>query len=139
MADTLYGFRYEYRLSGDVPTVQKLYFKDTETLTKGDLLNAESGEVDLAATGDTNLLGIAIETKAGTDSTTQIEVIVDLDAVYSVYDPNARSIGATLDIAGTTGAQTVATSSNAEFIVVANSSASERTLVRINPAKHAYT
>lgn len=139
MSDTLLGFRYENRLGGGVPTVQKLKFKDTETLTKGDLVNAESGEADLAATGDTNLLGVALETKAGTDSTTEIEVIVDLDAIYSVYDANARVIGATLDIAGATGAQTVAASSNAEFIVVANSSATERTLVRINPAKHAFS
>src|SRR5688572_19640841 len=98
MADTTLGFKYMGRLSGGTATVQTLYFKDTETLTKGDLVNLESGEVDLAATNDTAILGIVLETKAGTDSTTQIEVIVDDDAIYAVYDANARNAGATLDI-----------------------------------------
>ena len=41
-----------------------------------------------------------------------------------------------LDYADTIGAQTVATSSNKDFLVVANSSATEPTLVKINPAHH---
>ena len=138
VTDTQLGFRYMGRMGNDdVPTVQNLYFKDTETLSKGDMINAESGEADLAATADTTLLGIALETKAGTDSTTQIEVITDIDAIYAVYDANARSVGDLLDLSGATGAQTVAAASNNEFIVVANSGADEWTLVRINPAKHA--
>ncbi|NCW58357.1 MAG: hypothetical protein EBV65_11920, partial [Gammaproteobacteria bacterium] len=47
----------------------KLYCKDTETLTKGDFANLETGEIDLAATGDTTLLGAIQQTAAGTDST----------------------------------------------------------------------
>lgn len=136
MADTSLGFRYRYRMSGGVPTIQDLLYKDTETLTKGDMVNLESGEIDLAATADTNLLGVVLETQAGTDSTTRARVIVDADAVYAVYDPNARLKGATLDIAGTTGAQTIAASSNKEFVVVAESSASQETLVRFNVGKH---
>jgi hypothetical protein len=139
LIDTGLGFKFEYCLSGKAyPLVQKLKFKDSETLTKGDLVNLESGEVDLAATNDAALLGAVLETKAGTDSTTEIEVIVDVDAVYSVYDPNVRLAGATLDIAGATGAMTVAASSNADLIVVAPSTAAERTFVRITPAEHAY-
>lgn len=136
--DTSAGFKFEYRMCGAEPTIQRLLFKDTETLTKGDLVNLESGEVDLAATNDSALLGIVLETISGTDSTTYIDVIVDDDAVYSVYDANARAAGATLDIAGTTGSMTVAASSNVDVIVVATSTASERTLVRIVPAEHAY-
>lgn len=136
--DTSAGFRYRYRMSGGTATVQELTFKDTETLTKGDLLNLESGEVDLAATGDAALLGIALNTKEGTDSTTTIEVIVDPDAVYGVYDANARSIGDTLDISGATGAQTVASSSNADLTVVANSGADEETLVMITHGEHQF-
>lgn len=134
--DTTAGFKYRYRLSGGNPTIQTLTFKDTETLTKGDLLNLESGEVDLAATNDTTMVGVALETKAGTDSTTTIAVITDADAVYGVYDANARAIGATLDIAGATGAMTVAASSNVDLIVVANSSATEETLVMIAHGEH---
>lgn len=130
------GFSYRYRISGAPPTVQNLTCKDTETLTKGDIANLETGEIDLGATADANLLGIILETKAGTDSTTKFEVITDADAVYGVTDANVRVIGATLDLSGATGAQTVTTSSNKEFVVVADSSASQETLVRINVGKH---
>lgn len=136
MADTSAGFRFRYRLSGAPPTIQTLTCKDTETLSRGDLANLESGEIDLAATNDTALVGAILETKAGTDSTTTYQVITDFDAVYGVYDANARAIGATLDITGTTGAQTVTTSSNVDVIVVANSTASEETLVMIAHGEH---
>ena len=130
------AFEFAYRLSGGEPTIQDLTFKDTETITKGDLVNLETGEIDLAATNDDALVGVALETKAGTDSTTKLKVITDADAVYSVTDATARLIGATLDVAGATGAQTVATSSNKELICVATKSATEPTLVAINQPKH---
>lgn len=136
MADTSKGFRFRYRLCGAPPTIQTLTIKDDETLTKGDLVNLESGEIDLAATNDNALVGVVLETKAGTDSTTTYKVIVDDDAVYGVYDANARAVGATLDIAGTTGAMTVASSSNVDLQVVANSTASEETLVKIAHGEH---
>lgn len=130
------GFTFRYRLGGGAPTIQDLTFKDSETLTKGDLVNIESGQVDLAATGDTGLAGVALETVAGTTAVSKLRVITDADAVYGVVDANARLIGATLDISGATGAQTVTTSSNKEFTVVANSSATEETLVAIHQTKH---
>lgn len=131
-------FVFAFRESGGAPTIIDLLFKDTETLTKGDLANLEVGEVDLLATADTTALGVVLETKAGTDSTTRIKVIIDEDAVYSVVDNTARLLGATLDVAGATGAQTVATSSNKEFVVARESSATEPTLVRFNTGKHAF-
>lgn len=130
------GFTFAYRLSGAAPTIQNLLCKDTDTLSRGDIANLESGELDLAATADANLVGAIQETAAGTDSTTRFEVITDEDAVYSVTDANARLVGATLDISGATGAQTVATSSNKEFVVVAESTASQPTLVTFNTGKH---
>lgn len=136
VVDTTAGFKFEGRQSGAPPTVQKFYFKDTETIYKGDMVNMESGEIDLAATGDTAIIGIALETKAGVDSTTLMEVITDFDALYSVYDANARTVGTLLDLTGSAGAQTVTTSSNGNFIVVANSSADERTLVKLSTAAH---
>jgi len=131
-----YGFHFAYRLNGGQPTIQEFLFKDTETLTKGDLVNLESGEVDLAVTNDAALLGEVIETKSGVDSTTLIKVITDRDAVYAVYDANARTMGTVLDIAGTTGAMTLATDSNHDVVVVANSAADEPTLVAIISAEH---
>ena len=136
MPDTSLGIRYRGRRSGQPPTIQDLLCKDTETLTKGDLVNLETGEIDLGATADTNFLGVVLETQAGTDSTTRYRVIVDADAIYGVYDANARLKGATLDIAGATGAQTVAASSNKDFVVYAEKTASEETLVCFNTGKH---
>jgi hypothetical protein len=133
-----YGFHFAYYLtSGRTnPIYETLIFKDTETLTKGDLLNLETGEVDLAATGDTGFVGAAAETVSGTDSTTEIQVVTGWDAVYAVTDANARAKGATLDISGATGAMTVAATSNADLVVVKKSAADEPTLVMFNPAKH---
>lgn len=130
------GFRFSYRLNGGAPTVQTFFTKDTETLTRGDIANLESGEIDLGATADTNLVGAIMQTAAGTDSTTEYQVITDDDAVYSVVDNNARVVGATLDLTGATGAQGLTTSSNKEFVVVAPSTATQETLVKINVGKH---
>ena len=132
------GFEFRYRECGAPPTIITVTAKDTETLTKGDIGNIESGEVDLAATSDAALAGQILETKSHTDSTTTTEIIVDADAVYAVTDANARNIGDSLDISGATGAQTVTTSSNKEFVVVRNSTASEPTLVKINADAHAF-
>ena len=136
MADTSLGFRFRGRKCGAPPTIQNILCKDSETLTKGDMANLESGEIDLGAAADANFLGAILETQAGTDSTTRFKVIVDADAIYGVYDASARLKGATLDIAGATGAQTIATSSGKEFVVFAESAADEETLVCFNTGKH---
>jgi methionine aminopeptidase len=136
MADTSLGFRFRYRECKAPPTIVPLVCKSTATLTKGDLVSIDTGEIALSATNDSAIAGVVLETKAGVDSTTIYMVIVDDDAVYGVYDASARVIGATLDIAGTTGAMTVAASSNVDLQVVANSSASEETLVKIAHGEH---
>ena len=138
VVDTGLGFKYMGRDGGGPDKWVEIPFKDTETLSKGDLINAESGEADLGATGDAAFLGAAMETKEGTDSTTLIKVYSAADAIYAVYDPNARLLGATLDIAGTTGAMTIAASSNADLIVYAPSTADEWTLVMINHGEHLF-
>lgn len=134
------GFTFAYRVSGASPTYQTFTFKDTETLTRGDMLNLEGSaaatRVDLGATADTNFVGVASQTKAGTSNVSTILAVTDVDAVYSVVDNNARTKGDTLDLTGATGAQGVTTSSNKEFVVVANSTATQPTLVRFNVGKH---
>jgi hypothetical protein len=137
MALQTYGFHFShYRNGSKTPIRRKYIFKDTETLTKGGVLNLESGEVDLFATGgDTGAIGVADETVSGTDSTTEIWVILDLggQAVWRVTDANARTEGAELDITGTTGAQTVGADGDSDLIVEDTSSATEPTLVRFHP------
>ena len=137
MADTSTGFRFRGSKSGAPMHVQDLLFKDAEVLTKGDLVNLETGEVDLLATGDTAIVGLILEVAiTGVDSTTRIKVAVNGDMILGVYDANARLKGATLDVAGATGAMTVAASSNKEFVVWAESTASEETLVVFNTGAH---
>ena len=128
-----YGFHFRYRLCGEPPTVQEFTFADTEVLHAGDLINIDSsGYADLAATGgDVGLVGAAVEYVSGTTLVSKIKVITDWDAVYAVTDANARVKGATLDVTGTTGAQTVAATGDADLTVVESSSATEPTLVMI--------
>ena len=145
------GFEWRYNVSGGRPLILTLAMKDTETLTRGDMLNVESGEVDLAVTSDAALAGIFVGPEnpndatdgepgkvSGTDSTTIVKVIVNPDAVYA--DPNdtsARLAGATLDISGATGAQTLAASSNTAFVVVERKrQSSDETRVMICSSAH---
>ncbi len=145
------GYEYRYNLSGGRPLILTFLMKDSETFTRGDMMNVESGEVDLAVTTDVALAGIFVGpenpddavdgkpgTVAGTDSTTLVKVIVNPDAVYAdANDTSARNAGATLDISGTTGAQTNATSSNTEFVVVERKrQASDETRVMICSTSH---
>lgn len=131
------GFKAIGRLSGGGFTKVTVKAKDNETLSFGDLANIETGEVDLAATGDTALVGpIVSATVAAVDSTTDIEVIIDPDVILETTDNNARLVGATLDLTGSTGAQGVTTSSNKEFIVVAPSTATQPTKVMFNVGHH---
>lgn len=137
MADSSLGFKFRGRQSGGDPTIQHLAIASTLTLTAGDLVYLSSGELVLGATSQTKFLGVVLETKAGTAHTTLYRVIVDADAIYGVYDTTGRVKGATLDIAGATGAQTIATSSNKEFVVYATkTNATDETLVCFNTGKH---
>ena len=102
------GFEWRYNISGGRPLILTFLMKDTETLTRGDMLNLESGEVDLLATGDVAAVGIFVGpenpndsvdgkpgTLSGTDSTTLVKAIVNPDAVYAdTNDTNARLAGA---------------------------------------------
>lgn len=136
VVDTSAGFQYMGRLSEGPDLIASVVAKDTETLTAGDLINIESGQADLAATNDAALVGACRKTVAATTAVTLVEFYWAPDALYSVYDPNARAFGATLDIAGATGAQTVAASSNVDLIVVGGFLATERTIVMIHRTEH---
>lgn len=136
MAQSFSGFRFAWRPNNLPPTIEDIISADT-ALAEGDMVNLESGQADLAVTTDAAIIGMVTETKTGMSAgTTRIKVITDPDAVYAVYDANARLKGALLDIAGATGAQTVAASSGNEFMVVADSAADELTYVMINHGDH---
>ena len=149
------GFEYRYMLNGgNHPVIKDFYMKDTETLTKGDLVNIEVGEIDLAVTNDTDFAGAFLGTVnpdderdtahartpgkvAGTDSTTKVRVIISPDAVYSTADNNDRDAGATLDISGATGAMTVVATVNADVVVVEDKNANgDPTFVLLSHLNH---
>lgn len=134
------AFQFAYKMSGGAPTIYDLPVKASSVVSVGEIVNLESGFVDGGATADTALVGIALEAAnntGGSNGDLSVKCIVDPDAVYSIVDANARVAGATLDLAS--GAQGVTTSSNADVIVVAPSSATEDTLVRIVRSQHYLT
>jgi uncharacterized protein YbcI len=130
------GFEFRYRLGGGQATVRRFLFKNTETLSRGDMLNLEDGRVDLGVLGDTALLGCTLQTLDGEGGKTYIRVITDADAVYAVEDPDARRDGDHLGLTGLTNAQGVSTSADSDLTVVVDSAADEETLVRISVRSH---
>ena len=140
------GFEFVHRLCGAAPTIRDIIAADT-TFNVGDLVNLETGTADLAVTNDTKLIGVVVAPKdpakitdagviTSNGTTDMIRVIIDEDAIYSVADANARKFGALLDITGGTGAQGVGAPTNNDAIVVADSTASEHTLVMLSQANH---
>jgi len=137
MADTSKGFRFVGRKSGGTPTIQNIVCAATATLTAGDMVYLSSGQLVLGATNQSTMLGVCLETKAGTAGVTKYRVIVDSDAIYAVYDNNARTKDTALDLSGATGAQTVTTDTNDDFVVFATKqNASDPTLVCFNVGVH---
>ena len=135
--------------------MQSYVMQDTETLTKGDLLSLQTnGRADLAATADTDLVGLMQGPEdpkdakvgepgvvEGTTAVTKVKVIISPDAIYEDRDDtNARDPGVTLDISGATGAMALATSSNTDVIVVGRKEQSaDPTRFIIIQSSHIYT
>ena len=128
------GFDLAYILGGGEVNIQEFTVKASEVLTQGEMCSLDTGEIDAAATNDAAFVGVALESVDNTVDGHTIRVIINPDAVYSVVDANARLAGVNLDIA--TGGLGVTTDSNHDFIVVAPSSATERTLVMFAPGEH---
>jgi hypothetical protein len=121
------GFEFAYSLDQSTPVLRDQTVADTVVLTAGTIVNLETGELTIGVTADTALYGVTTEDCDNTDDGLSCQVITNKNAVYRVADANARLAGATLDIGA--GGKTVAASSNADLIVVEDSTASEDTLV----------
>jgi hypothetical protein len=122
------GFKFAWNEGGGAPIIQTFVVKDTSVITEFSIVSFDSGEVDLAATNDTELLGVAVEAADNTDDGLSVRVMVNADTVWAVADANARTVGDTLDIG--TGALTVAATSNVDLVVVRSSTATEPTYVK---------
>lgn len=129
-----FGFHFRYRLSGLPPSIQSFAPGVKLGLVPGDMVSLDGETPALAATSDVSFLGCVIEPRA--EDGPNLAVIGDEDAVYSVADPHERTVGTNLDLAGNSGAQTVKTSVNDDFEVVAASTADEETLLRITFGRH---
>ena len=116
------------------PIIRRVVAGATRTYTLGEMvtLNA-SGQVVLAATGNTGIMGVVNATIEATSGQTLIPVIANFDAVYAVTDANARQPNARANINAT--ANGVATGT-ADLQHVWASSATEPSYVRIQPAKN---
>jgi RNA polymerase primary sigma factor len=127
------GFHFLYCIGGGAPAIRRIAGSRKQELVPGDIVNLGDDGPVLAVTGDVSLLGSVAESgNGGTD----MLVIAAEDAVYGVADPHARAAGESLDLAGGSGAQTVAEAVNNDFEVVADSSADQQTLVRISVGRH---
>jgi len=137
------GFTFRTCKAEGGPTIQP--FVISAAVAVGDIVkvNPANGQVAPNTTDNGAVVGVVVGPKdyrtsmdALVNGTSEVLVVTDPDAVYAVEDANARKNGAKLDVAGTTGAMTVAADSNHDFIVAATSTAAQETLVRINAAKH---
>lgn len=128
------GFDFAYLLGGGEPNIQEFVVKASEIISEGEMCSLDTGEIDAAATNDADFVGVALESVDNTVDGHTIRVIINPDAVYSVVDNNARVAGALLDLAS--GGMGVAADSNHDLIVIAPSSATERTLVMFAPGEH---
>ena len=124
------GFTWAGSLDGSEPIIQKFVVKASAVISKGEMCNLESGEADAAATGDTGLIGAAVEAVDNTVDGHYVHVIINPNAIYRVTDANARVPGALLDLAS--GALGVAADSNHDLMVTNSSTATEDTLVTLN-------
>lgn len=129
------GFTWAGSIDGSEPIIREFPIQNADTVSRGMIVNLESGEADPGATNDAAFLGIALADVDNTNDGLSVRVITNPGAIYSVVDANVRLAGATLDLA--TGGMGLAASSNADFKVWANSAADEPTLVVFN-GNHAF-
>lgn len=129
------GFRWAGSMDGSEPIIRRFTVKAAAVLSRNEMVNLESGEVDAGATNDAAFLGVATEDVDNTADGLTVAVITNPMAIYAVEDANARVAGATLDLAA--GGMGVAATSNADFKVWADSAADEPTLVVFNQ-NHAF-
>jgi RNA polymerase sigma factor (sigma-70 family) len=128
------GFHFRYCVSGNPPATRRFTPSSEPALVPGDMASLVGGVPALAATGDRAFLGCVIERVASPEP--NVNVVVTEDAVYAVADRHARSVGASLDLAGGSGEQTVSEPVNNDFEVVADSTADQETLLRIAFGRH---
>jgi uncharacterized protein YbcI len=120
-----------------VATVRSFPLGTAGSLAVGDMLSVADGAVQPGTADAAALLGVAVDSCRGDGERAAIvKVVTDGDAIYAVDDPHPRRTGETLQLAGSSGGHGVVAGPRAQLVVVANSAATEETLVRIEPRSH---
>lgn len=109
------GFRWVGSLDGSEPIIRNFPVKNAAVLSRGEMVNLESGEVDAGASNDAAFLGVATEDVDNTADGLYCDVIVNPGAIYAVDDSTQRTTGAQLDLAS--GGMGLTTDSNHDFVV----------------------
>lgn len=125
------GFEFMGSLDGSDPIIMEFEVNTANTVAVGTMVSITSGKVAVSATDDSAIAGVAV---SGGTAGDMVGVIINPNAVYAVPDANARSAGASLDLA--TGARGLAAASNNDVVVYANSTAGEKTRVVIASGSH---
>ena len=88
------------------PVIRMFKPHTTRRFTAGDPVNMNSGEIELGAAASADLIGVCNLTVDAVNSTTDIPVIANADAVWAFYDTSSRDIGTRFSIssASATGA-----------------------------------
>lgn len=124
------GFVWAGSLDGSEPIIQTFVVKNAAVISKGEILNLESGEADAGAAADTGLIGPAVADADNTSDGLSVKAIINPNAIYRIVDANARVTGELVDLAS--GGLGLTTDAQHTFMVTADSAADEPTLVTFN-------
>lgn len=120
-------FEFVGTMDGSDPIIKEYVVANDEVLSIGEMVNLESGEADAGASGDLAFIGACVNAVNNADDGENVFVYANPNAIYKVTDLNARLAGANLDLAS--GGLGLTTDSNSDFVVLENSTATEKTLV----------
>lgn len=121
------GFYWVGSIDGSEPIIREFTVKASAVISRGEMLNLESGEVDAGVTNDAAFLGPATQDVDNTVDGHVCKCIVNPGAIYEVVDNNIRVAGDKLDLAS--GGLGLTTDSNHDFLVWKDSTATEPTQV----------
>ncbi len=121
------GFKWAGSIDGSEPILRDFTVKASAVISRGEMCNLESGEADAGVTNDDRFIGPATEDVDNTVDGHVVECIVNPGAIYSVVDNNARLAGDLVDLAA--GGLGIGAPTNNDFMVWADSSATEPTLI----------
>lgn len=131
------GIRCIGVLGGGNPRIGEFTVKNDEVIYIGEMIMLTSNEAAKGTTNDTTFIGVALEAVDNSADGEVIRAIIDPYAVYAYFDGTAHAAGATLDLRkGSSTGDALSTTSNADFTVIEDNTATEDTKFIITPGEH---